>query len=227
MRITMLVVALLLTATVQAENDDEADFVSMFNGEDLTGWEGMPGRWHVEDGAITGVCNDDPPCDVTHYLYWTEQKPGDFVLRVKFKLVGGNSGIHVRSERRPDFDIWGYQADFSEEEEWIGCLYQHDRGAVVKRGYKAVIEEDGTRTDERIACPEELLAVYNEEDWNEYEIVCEGSVITLRINGVKMCEVDDRDATFARDSGLIALQMHAGPAMKVQFKDLRIKITDE
>ncbi len=226
MRVTMLIAALLLTGAAQAETDPEDGFISMFNGNDLTGWEGMPGRWRVEDGAITGECNDEPSCDVTHYLYWTEKTPGDFILRVKFKLVGGNSGIHVRSERRPNYDIWGYQADFAEDEQWIGSLYQHDRGAVVERGHKAVIAADGTREETQFASPESLLEIYNKEDWNEYEIVCEGSRITLRINGALMCEVDDHDATFSRDSGLIALQMHAGPPMKVQFKDLRIKIMD-
>jgi len=198
----------------------------MFNGEDLTGWESKPGGWWVEDGAITSESTEDKPCLKHHYLYWKDDEPGDFVLRFKFKLVGGNSGVQFRSEPRPDFDTWGYQADMDADGQWTGCLFQHDRGGVVMRGFKAVIAEDGTRTEEEIADSAELIKKVKMEDWNEYEVVAEGSHISLSINGQLMCEVDDKDAKYSRAKGLIALQMHPGPPMKVQFKDLRIKVMD-
>ncbi|HDP33672.1 MAG TPA: DUF1080 domain-containing protein [Candidatus Hydrogenedentes bacterium] len=223
---TILFVVCALAGFAAADNICEDGFASMFNGVDLTGWDGVPGAWRVEDGVIIGECGEGDDCK-THYLYWTEKEPDDFVLRLKFKLSGNNSGIQFRSEKRPNFDTWGYQADFAEDTQWTGCLYQHDRGAVVKRGFKATIAEDGTRNDTPFADPESLLAGYRENDWNEYEIECKGSLIALRINGELMCEVDDRDANFSRDSGIIALQLHAGPPMKVAFKDLRIKIVSE
>lgn len=210
-----------------AAAEPENGFVSMFNGEDLSGWEGKPGGWWIEDGAITSESTPEKPCIKHHYLYWRGGQPGDFVLRFKFKLVGGNSGVQFRSEPRPEFDTWGYQADMDAENQWIGCLFQHDRGGVVMRGFKATIAEDGTRTEEAFADPAELLKAIHIGDWNEYEVVAEGNHISLSINGTLMCEVEDKDAQYSRAKGLIALQMHPGPPMKVQFKDLRIQVMDK
>jgi hypothetical protein len=109
--------------------------------------------------------------------------------------------------------------------QWTGCLFQHQRGGVVMRGKKAHIAEDGTRTEEEFASGEELQKVVNQDEWNDYEIIAEGPRIQLSINGVKMCEVEDHDKTFSRSKGIIALQMHPGPPMKVQFKNMRIKVT--
>ncbi|HUT87975.1 MAG TPA: DUF1080 domain-containing protein [Thermoguttaceae bacterium] len=209
-----------------AQAADEKGFKSMFNGKDLAGWEGKPGGWWVEDGAITSESTKENPCVKHHYLYWTGGEPADFTLRLKYKLVGGNSGLQFRSQRRPNFDTWGYQADMEAGPQWTGCLFQHTRGGVVMRGKRAVISEDGKRQEEEFAPAAELQKVVKPNDWNDYEIVAKGSKIVLRINGELMCEVDDRDAKLACRKGIIAMQMHPGPPMKVQFKDLRIKILD-
>jgi hypothetical protein len=205
---------------------DEDGFVSMFNGKDLTGWEGRPGTWKVEEGAITGESTKASPCQKTHYLYWSGGEPENFVMRFDIKLVGGNSGVQFRSEKRPDFDTWGYQADFDATNQWTGCLFQHDRGAVVLRGNQATISADGTREDIAFAKKEELAKLIKDGDWNRYEIVARGSEVTLLINGEKMCQVDDQDAKLACKKGIIAVQMHKGEAMKVQFKNLRIKMLE-
>ena len=128
--------------------EDENGFVSMFNGKDLAGWEGKPGGWWVEDGAITGQSTPEKPCLKPHYLYWKGGEPADFVLRFQYKLVGGTSGIQFRSQVRPDWDTWGYQADMEAGTQWTGCLFQHSRGGVVMRGKTATIAEDGTRTEQ-------------------------------------------------------------------------------
>jgi hypothetical protein len=205
---------------------DEEGFASMFNGVDLAGWEGKPGGWWVEDGAITSASTPENPCLKPHYLYWEDGEPADFILRLKYKLAGGNSGIQFRSQTRPNFDTWGYQADMEAGQQWTGCLFQHSRGGVVMRGKRAVIAEDGTRQEEEFAPADELQKAVKADDWNDYEIVAQGSKVSLRINGQLMCEVDDRDAKLACRKGIIALQMHPGPPMKIQFKDLRIKVLD-
>jgi hypothetical protein len=203
---------------------DEDGFVSMFNGKDLTGWEGKPGGWWVEDGTIASESTPEKPCVKHHYLYWRGGKPADFIMRFKYKLEGGNSGVQFRSQERPEFDTWGYQADMEAGTEWTGCLFQHDRGGVVMRGKEAVIAEDGTRQETEFATSGDLQKVVKQNEWNDYEIVAQGSHVVLSINGKRMCEVDDRDAKWACKDGIIALQMHPGPPMKVQFKDLRIKV---
>ncbi|MCC6794776.1 MAG: DUF1080 domain-containing protein [Candidatus Hydrogenedentes bacterium] len=225
MKTSIIVTAALLTIIIGVPSlaPDEEGFVPMFNGKDLTGWEGKPGGWWVEDGAITSESTPEKPCKKHHYLYWRGGKPSDFVMRFKYKLVGGNSGVQFRSQERPEFDTWGYQADMEAGTEWTGCLFQHDRGGVVMRGKQAVIAEDGTRQETEFERSTELQMAVKQDEWNDYEIIAQGSSVVLSINGKRMCEVDDRDAKWACKDGIIALQMHPGPPMKVQFKDLRIK----
>ncbi len=220
-----LLLILLVAATV-AYSADEDGFVSMFNGTDLAGWDGKPGGWRVEDGAITGESTPEKPLDAAHYLFWTGGTPKDFVMRFEYKLVGGNSGVQIRSKRVGDYDAWGYQADMEMGPDWTGCLFQHDREAVVLRGKKATIAPDGTRKESTFADTAELLKIVKPEEWNTYEVSAVGSTVTLSINGQLMCEVDDQDAAMACHEGHIGLQMHPGPPMKVQFRNLRIKILD-
>ena len=235
MKKTILSVSMILLATVlgtataaDAKKDKKADnekgFVSMFNGKDLTGWEGQPGGWWVEDGMITGQSTKEKPCSRAHYLMWRGGKPADFELRVSYRLVSGNSGIQIRSRELANWDTSGYQADMEDGQQWSGCLFEHTRGGVAMRGTSVVYEEDGTKHIKEIADPVKLLKRIKNGEWNEYRIIAKGSKIKLIINGIVMAEVDDRDKKNAAKSGVIALQMHPGPPMKVQFKDLRIKV---
>lgn len=227
MRICAVITLVLLVAfpLLASSADEETGFVAMFNGKDLSGWEGKPGGWYVEDGALTAESTKENPCEKHHYLYWTGGEPADFILRFDYKITGegGNSGVQFRSEKRPDYDAWGYQADIETSGQWTGCLFQHDRGGVVMRGNKAKISAQGEKEESAFAAPETLQACVNANDWNAYEISAEGNHITLSINGHRMCEVHDDDATYSRKKGFIALQMHPGPPMKIQFRNLRIK----
>jgi len=207
---------------------EETGFVSIFDGASLDGWEGKDGEWRVEDGAITAESTPEHPCPAAHYLYWKGGEPQDFILRFAYKIQGegGNSGVHFRSEARPAWDIWGYQADIEKGKEWTGCLFQHDRGGVVMRGFKSYIDEEGRKTETVLDDPAKLLEAVHQDVWNTYEICARGASITLSINGQIMCSVEDHDKVFSRQKGHIALQMHPGPPMKIQFKDLRIKILE-
>jgi len=204
-----------------ADNDG---FVEMFNGRNLEGWEGKPGWWRVEDGAITSESTPEKPCPTAHYLMWRGGLPADFDLRLEFKLVGGNSGIQFRSRELPEFDTSGYQADIEDGEQWTGCLFEHTRGGVAMRGENVVIAPDGKKTVTALGDPEQLLKQVRRHDWNSYRIVARGSEITLEINGTVMARVVDRQEGVAAKAGVIALQMHPGPPMKVQFRNLRIKL---
>ena len=101
----------LLFPSVGTAAELEPGFTSMFNGRDLTGWDGKPGWWYVEDGAITSRSTPEKPCKKCNYLIWRGGEPGNFELRFKYRLVGGNSGIQFRSQAIPDWDTRGYQAD--------------------------------------------------------------------------------------------------------------------
>ncbi len=222
---SLLIFSLLFHGFVTSPDvEKENDFVTIFDGKTLNEWEGLPGWWWIEDGAITSQSTSEKPCEKAHYLYWMGGQPEDFILKLEFRLENNNSGIQFRSEKRQDYDIWGYQADIDETGEWTGCLFQHDRWAVVKRGYKAWIDEEGNRKEELFKDPKELLSVVKFKEWNEYEVKAIGNHIELFINRTKMCEVFDDDKRFSRRKGYIALQMHPGPPMKVQFRNIRIKI---
>jgi hypothetical protein len=228
MRVWLLSVLLSVSpalASLQAAAEAEG-FIAMFNGENLDGWEGKPGWWHVEEGAITSESTPAKPCLTAHYLMWRGGTPGDFDLRLEFRLVGGNSGIQFRSRELPEFDTSGYQADIEDGEQWTGCLFEHTRGGVAMRGERVTIARDGARTVTSIGDPKELLKSVRRHDWNDYRILARGSEITLEINGVVMATVNDLQERLAAREGVIALQMHPGPPMKIQFRNLRIKLLD-
>ncbi|HID21845.1 MAG TPA: DUF1080 domain-containing protein, partial [Planctomycetaceae bacterium] len=185
------ILALFLGSMATVGAAQEPGFVSLFNGKDLSGWEGLPGAWRVENGAIVGESTPERPCKRTHYLYWKGGEPADFVLRAKIKLIGGNSGIQFRSAKRPHFDTFGYQADFDAANRYTGCLYQHQRGLVARRGERVMFTEAGERNVEKFADFDELLKHVRQNEWNDYEIIARGRHITLRLNGRLMCEVED------------------------------------
>jgi hypothetical protein len=227
MRVTAAVAAILVASCgIAFSEEKEEGFVSMFNGRDLSGWEGKEGGWWVEDGAITSQSTKEKPCVKHHYLMWRGGQPADFELRLSYRIIGGNSGIQFRSEELPNWDTSGYQADLEAGQQWTGALFQHRRGGVAMRGEKAVIDEEGNKKVEPLGDTAELQKQVKANDWNEYHITARGPEIILKINGVVMSHAIDRDRKQACHRGVIALQMHPGPPMKVQFRNLRIKVLD-
>jgi len=213
--------------TAPAERPAEADangFVRIFNGKDLTGWDAKPGWWRVEDGAITAETTKERPCRKCNYLIWTGGEPGEFELRATFKLVGGNSGIQFRSERRPDWDTYGYQADMDAANQWTGCVYAHGRGKVGGIGEKTVIDESGKKTVTSIGDKADLLKTFKKGGWNAYRILAVGRKIQTFINGKKVADLLYNEQRYKDNpEGIIGLQVHPGPPMKVQFKDILLK----
>ena len=209
-----------------AQEQDKDGFVSIFNGKDLTGWEANPAIWSVENGCLVGQSPEGKPYNKQDYIYWAQEEPADFVLKLKYRLTGkgSNSGVQIRSEKRPDWNCYGYQADMEEGPTHTGCLYHHSRGAVVKRGFIGTVTSDGKDETKQFADPLELANKYTTVgEWNDYEIVAIGSLIVLKINGELMCVVNDHHEKAAQ-KGIIAFQMHPGPPMKVEIKDVKIKI---
>jgi hypothetical protein len=214
--------AFLLFAIGTASAEQEA--VLIFNGKDLTGWEGQPGWWRVEDGALTSESTPEKPCKKANYLIWRGGRPSDFELSLDFKLSEkGNSGVQIRSQEKPDWDTFGYQADMEGDGKLIGFVYHHQHGLIGARGEKAIIDAEGNKTVEAIGDPEELLKHYKAGDWNHYRIVCRGPEISVSLNGMLMCRITDHRVTKETARGIIALQMHPGPPMKVQFKNILLK----
>jgi len=202
----------------------KAGFVPIFNGKDLSGWDGEPGWWRVEDGALTAESTPEKPCKAATYLIWRGGEPADFELIAEFRLSrAGNSGIQFRSRALPRWDTSGYQADMSGDGSLVGFVYEHTRGLIAGRGERVAIGPDGTRKVAKLGDAAELGKVYKKEAWNTYRIICRGPEVTVFLNGKLMCRLTDRDAKRAASKGVIALQMHPGPPMKVQFKNIRLK----
>jgi hypothetical protein len=182
-------------------------FKALFNGEDLTGWQGDPKLWRVENGEIVGSTEGVPPIEANTFLS-TKETYGDFVLRIKVKLRNHNSGIQFRSEQSDNFVVSGYQADIAEQK-YFGMLYEEK-----KRGFMPYW---------KALTPEEQTAVHAASkagDWNDFVIRCEGDKIQMKLNGTVVCDIVDPEGA---KSGVIALQLHRGDPMEVRFKDIYIK----
>jgi len=198
----------------------------LFNGKDLTGWDADPAVWSVEDGAIVGRTTKDAPLKNNEFLIWKGGDVDDFKLTLKYKIEGGNSGIQYRSKVL-DPSKWivaGYQADIDSGPTYSGILYEErERGILAKRGEKVTIDKEGKSTTEKIGDPDELQKAIHANDWNDYTIEARNGHFKHTINGKLMSETFDRDPKHRAKSGVLALQVHAGPPMTVMFKDLKLE----
>jgi hypothetical protein len=208
-----------------SQADESADgFNRIFNGQNLEGWDANPKFWRVEAGVIVGQTTPENPTATNTFCIWQAGNLEDFVLRAKFKIDGGNSGIQYRSKDNGNWSVSGYQADFDAATVWTGSLYEErGRGVLAKRGNRVVIKEDGKKEPTEIAKESDIVANIKKDDWNEYEISAVGNVLTHKLNGMTTIEVVDEQASARAMSGILALQVHAGPPMKVEFKDIQLK----
>ena len=215
------------TEMASAANADESGFVPLLNGLDLKGWDGKPGAWEVRDGAIW--CTGKAP--ERNWLIWRGGEPADFVLRLEFRWEAGNSGVQVRSDDLGDWRVFGYQVEVARQRAmglWHHSLLEREhpkfkaRFLMTKAGEKAVIAENGERTNTPFADAAETRAHFKENEWNTMEIIAKGDTLTQNINGVHFATVVDRDSEMSRAKGFIALQDH-GKGCIVAFRNIRLK----
>src|SRR4051794_5436426 len=162
---------------------DEAGFKPIFNGKDLTGWEGNPKLWSVQDGTIQGKTGTDADTKIKHntFLVYTNAPVGDFELRTSYKIVDGNSGIQYRSKvlRVGEFGpiVGGYQADFEAGTTYSGILYEEQaRGILAQRGQKTVVNAAGKpEVVGSVGDSKKIQANIKNEDWNEYVVIAKGN----------------------------------------------------
>ncbi len=202
----------------------EKGFKPMFDGTSLKQWKGGDGFWQAKDGILQAQSSPEKVCKKQCHLIWTGGQPGDFEMRCEFKLSPeANSGIQLRTLDQ-EFGDSGYQADMNGGGNYVGYLYHPKQHLVGERGAKVTIAADGKKTLERFADAKELGdKVFKKDDWNEYTLIAKGPTVTLFVNGMKTCELTDNRPDMMPKSGFITLQMHPGPPMKIQFRNLRIK----
>ncbi len=228
-----ILLALAATATLT-----HADEKKLFNGKDLTGWKGQPEFWSVKDGALTGQTTAATPVKENTFLIW-DGEVGDFELHFKYKIVDangkadgfGNSGVQYRSKVvKPEYSVVsGYQADFEVGKTYSGILYEEKgRGILAKRGEKVVIHEGDAPNKPKIEVAgevgksDDIQAAIKPAEWNDYVIIAKGGHLQHFINGKQTVDVTDETAVGAK-KGILALQLHAGQPMTVQYKDIVLK----
>ncbi len=208
----------------------EDGFRPIFDGRTLEGWDGDPTFWSVVDGAITGKTSEENPGKRNTFIIWRGGEPADFELKLQYRVVSGNSGIQYRSFEMPDekWSIGGYQADMEAGDTYSGILYgEHFRGVLARRGERTVIGADSKpKVVGSVGDADEIQAKIKKEDWNDYHIVARGFHFVHRINGVVTCESTDEDKYHRRAKGVLALQLHSGPPMTVQFRNIFLKEFD-
>lgn len=231
------------TSTIEPMSEVEADFKSIFDGKTLDGWEGDPVYWSVKDEAITGTITPETLLKANTFLIWQGGQPGDFELKAEFKISeSGNSGINYRSEMVEDvpFALKGYQADIDGKNNYTGQNYEErKRTTLAYRGQETKITTQpdgvgvrefvernawkGLNLEKEIGDRAELGALIKAGEWNSIHIVAKGNVLKHYVNGQLMSEVHDEDPKNRMESGYLGVQVHVGPPMTVQYKDVMLK----
>ena len=206
---------------------EESGFTSIFDGTSLKNWDGDSEFWRVENGAIVGETTKDHQPKQNTFIIWRGGTTSNFELKLDYKLTGFNSGIQYRSNELPDIKwaMKGYQADIDGEQRYTGQIYEERaRGFLALRGQFTYIGENkkpglmGSLGDS-----DALKALINGAGWNSMHIIARGNTIVQVLNGHVMSMLIDDDPVGRRMEGLLGIQVHLGPPMKIEVKNIRIK----
>jgi hypothetical protein len=231
---------------VTESSSDEEGFVQIFDGKTLTNWEGDTTYWGVKDGALVGQITPDKLLKTNSFIVWKGGTPSDFELKAEFRITeNGNSGINYRSEVFPEVPnaLRGYQADIDGKNNYTGQNYEErGRTTLAYRGEKVIVnsqpnpnEVGSLRANVKnnawtvrevtgsLGDRDSLRSVIKSNDWNTCHIIAKGNRLQHYINGVLMSDVTDNDEVNRKLSGLLGVQVHVGPPMSVEYRNIRIK----
>ena len=230
-----------LLAPLQAEEAAKAapaepeEMKSLFNGKDLTGWDGDPRLWSVKDGVIRGETTPENVAQGNTFLISKAGSFGDFDLRMSFRCNAiNNSGIQYRSRHitegnvRNNWVVRGYQHEIRNENQLpnvSGFIYDEGgrRGRICLAGEKASWEPEGKKVHATLIDKAGFEKLFNLDDWNDVVIIARGNHIQHFLNGQLILDFTDNAPELALSEGIIALQLHAGKPMWCEFRDVRIK----
>jgi hypothetical protein len=216
----------------EALSADEPGFQPIFDGTTLTGWEGDPTYWRVENGSLVGEITPDTVLKSNTFIIWRGGRPKDFELKLDYRITAeGNSGINYRSSVIPDpvtpsnrFAMRGYQCDLDGRKRYPGNNYEEKgrlflavRGQMthVVGGRPPIVLSTFGTADE--------LAQFVSDEWNSVHLIVRGNILTHAINGRVMTVTIDDDVPNRPSDGLIGVQVHVGPPMKVEYRNVRLK----
>ncbi len=229
----------------QGKNAQKANgFVQIFDGKTLNGWEGDPTYWRVENGNLVGEITPTTLLKTNSFIIWRGGKPADFELTLDFKITkAGNSGINYRSAELTDVPhaLKGYQADIDGAQRYTGQNYEERaRTTLAYRGEKVTVNANQNSSDslrmhiknnawlERtvtgtLGNSDSLKAKIKSEDWNTCRLVIKGNHLQHYINGILMSDVTDNDTANRKLEGLLGVQVHVGPPMKVEYRNIKLR----
>ncbi|MCG2460072.1 DUF1080 domain-containing protein [Flavobacteriaceae bacterium F89] len=232
--------------TKKPEKVADDGFVSIFDGKTLDNWKGDGIHWRAEDGSLVGEVTPSTLIKKNTFIIWQGGQPKDFELKAEFRITeDGNSGINYRSELLDSIPnaLRGYQADIDGQNRYTGQNYEErKRTTLAYRGEKAVItsqknpDEPGSLREnvknnawqnrdvvESLGDSDSLKAKIKAEDWNKVHLIVQGNKLQHYVNGILMSEVIDDDTVNRSFSGWLGVQVHVGPPMKVEYKNIQLK----
>jgi hypothetical protein len=244
--LTLFITAGCATSSVSQPKLKKGKFVSIFDGKTLDGWDGDPVYWRAEGGNLVGEITPTTLLKTNNFIIWKGGEPADFEFKGEFNVTeSGNSGINYRSDRLTDvpFALRGYQADIDGRRLHTGSNYEErKRTTLAYRGDKTTITAyNGPATPEGIRAnvknnawqsrtvtgsvgtKDSLKTLIKAEDWNSFRLVAKGNKLQHYVNDVLMSEVTDEDTVNGKAKGLLGVQVHVGPPMKVQYRNLMLK----
>ena len=216
----------------EAIDGDEAGFSSIFDGKTLDGWEGDATYWRVENGSLVGEITPETVIRSNSFIVWRGGRPRDFELKLDYRITPkGNSGINYRSAIVPDpvtpenqFAMRGYQCDLDGKKRYPGNNYEEKgrRFLAVRGQVSHVVGGRPPILLSGFGDPDEL-ATHVTDDWNAVHLIIRGYTLIHTINGHLMSVVIDDDIPNRPADGLIGVQVHMGPPMKVEYRSIRLK----
>lgn len=225
----------------ETNNRQKTDgFTQIFDGETLNGWKGDENLWRVEAGTLVGEITPTTTLEKNSFIIWEGGTTKDFELKLEYKITEkGNSGINYRSEEVAGvpYALKGYQSDIDGANRYTGQNYEERGRAILAfRGQKVAVSprpgpvashvEKNTWTGSEVTASlgdREALKAHIKDDWNEMHLIIKGNHLQHYINGVLMAEITDNDTANRKLSGLLGMQVHVGPPMKVAFRNIRYK----
>ncbi len=239
----------LLTGSCQSTNTPKKDkegFTAIFDGKTLQGWDGDPTYWRVEEGTLVGEITPTTLLKTNSFIIWKGGTPADFELKGSFRITtDGNTGINYRSEQLTDvpFALKGYQADIDGKIRYTGQNYEErGRTTLAYRGEKVTVNTQQNASDPEsfranvknnawqarqvtgsLGSSDSLQTFVKSNDWNDFHLIIKGNRLLHYVNGKLMSDVTDNDTVNRKMQGLLGVQVHVGPPMKVQYRNLRLK----
>lgn len=217
--------------------EDRTGFEQIFDGVSMKNWDGDPAYWRAENGALVGESTAANAVKENTFVIWRGGEPADFELKLEYRMSSTNSGIQFRSTRVPPggegrgavtgkWVLKGYQADIDFANQYTGMIYEErGRGFLMQRGQAVEIGPDGVSRMignlERNA--DELKTLIKPGDWNTVHLIARGNMIMNIVNGHVTAFIVDDDVKGRELKGLLGFQIHVGPPMKIEFRNIYLK----